>query len=149
MNRARKAAVLAVAIAVLGACVRFRKPELVFRGVAIGGISRDGATIDVALDVTNPNGYRLAVERLNYRVTVGGNPAGAGSIESTVSVPAHGTASVHLPLTLDFAPLKASALEMALSGGIDYAVEGDVVFQTPLGRVQRPYRHEDRLSFFR
>jgi LEA14-like dessication related protein len=140
---------IAVAVFALAACVRLQKPEIAFRGVAIGGIGRDGAAIDVALDVTNPNGYRLGVEQLTYRLTVGGIAAGEGSIESTVSVPAHGTAPVHLPLRLEFGPLKSSALEMALAGGIDYAVDGEVVFRTPLGKTRRPYHHQDRLSFLR
>jgi hypothetical protein len=55
---------------------------------------------------------------------------------------------VRLPLTVRWAPLRSRALEFALSG-IPYAVEGEVVFTTPLGSVRRPYRHEDRLSLLR
>ncbi len=34
-------------------------------------------------------------------------------------------------------------------GRIAYAIEGEVVFTTPLGSVRRPYRHEGRLELYR
>lgn len=149
MSRARRAAAAGLVLALLGACLTLRKPEITFQGVSIGSANRDRAALDVVLGVTNPNGYLLGVRELTYRLTIGGIAAGEGSIDSDVSVPAHGSATVHLPLTVALAPLKASAFAMALSGGIDYAVDGEVVFTTPLGKVRRPYRHEDRLSLFR
>jgi LEA14-like dessication related protein len=131
------------------ACLTLRQPVIRFEGVSVGSLSRDGAALDVDLSVTNPNGYRLGVRQLTYRLSIADAPAGEGSIEETVSIPAHATASVKLPLSLTFAPLKSSILEMALTGGIAYAVEGDVVFTTPLGSVRRPYRHEGTLSLYR
>jgi len=134
---------------VASACLTLRQPVIRFEGVSVGSLSRDGAALDVDLSVTNPNGYRLGVRQLTYRLSIADAPAGEGSIEETVSIPAHATASVKLPLSLTFAPLKSSILEMALTGGIAYAVEGDVVFTTPLGSVRRPYRHEGTLSLYR
>lgn len=131
------------------ACLTLRQPEIRFEGVSVGSLSKEGAALDVDLSVTNPNGYRLGVRQLTYRLSIADAPAGEGSIEETVSIPAHATASVKLPLSLTFAPLKSSILAMALTGGIGYAVEGDVVFTTPLGSVRRPYRHEGTLSLYR
>jgi LEA14-like dessication related protein len=147
-GRAGIAAALAVAASAT-ACLSFHPPTVAFAGVAVSDVSREKATLGVDLDVENPNGYRLGVQSLRYRLSVDGTPAGEGSLDSAVSVPAHGRATVRLPLTLDWAPLKSRALGLALSGGIDWAVEGDVVFTTPLGSRTRPFRHEDRLSLFR
>lgn len=143
-----RAAALAAALAAAG-CLTFRTPTIAFRGVAVSGVTRDRASLDVALDVTNPNGYRLGVRELTYRLSIEGAAAGEGSLDAAVEVPAHGSAVVKLPLTLAWAAFRSRALEFALSGGIPYAVEGEVVFTTPLGPVRRPYRHEDRLSLFR
>jgi LEA14-like dessication related protein len=146
-----KAAGSAALIAVLFAsgCLTLRKPTIVFQGVSIGDVNRDGAALDVELGVTNENSYRLGVRQLTYQLSVGGTPAGEGAIEAAVSIAPHETTTVRLPLTLAFAPFKGRALEMALSGGIDYTIEGEVVFTTPMGPVRRPYRHSDRLSLFR
>jgi len=130
------------------ACLTFHNPTIAFAGVAVSGVTRDGADLEVELAVTNPNGYALGVRQLTYRVSVGGESAGEGSLETAVSVAARGDAVVKLPLTVRWAPLRSRALEFALSG-VAYTVEGEVVFTTPLGSVRRPYRHEDRLSLLR
>jgi LEA14-like dessication related protein len=148
-RRAAPLLLLLAAVAASAGCVTFRKPAIVFEGVAVSEITRDQASLDVELGVTNPNGYRLGVRQLTYRLSIDGADAGQGSIDAAVSIPPHGRATVKLPLTLAFAPLKTRALDLALSGGIGYAVEGEIVFTTPLGAVRRPYRHEDRLSLFR
>ena len=147
--RLRRAAGLAVAAAVAAGCVTFRKPAISFDGVAVSDVGREGASLDVELGVTNPNGYRLGVRQLTYRLSIDGAPAGEGAIDTAVSIPAGGSAVVRLPLKVSFAPLKTRAFELALPGGIAYAVEGEVVFTTPLGAVRRPYRHEDRLTLYR
>ncbi|HET9793821.1 MAG TPA: LEA type 2 family protein [Thermoanaerobaculia bacterium] len=146
--RARSAAPFATALAA-AACLSFRPPTVAFAGVAVSDVTREKATLDVDLAVENPNGYRLGVRRLTYRLSIGGEPAGEGSLDSAVSVPAHGSATVRLPLTLAWAPLRSRALDLALSGGIDYAVEGEVEFTTPLGSRTRPFRHADRVNLFR
>ncbi len=130
------------------ACLSFRNPTIAFAGVDVSEVTREGAVLDVELAVTNPNGYALGVRQLTYRLSVEGESAGEGSLESALSVPAHGNAVVKLPLTLRWAPLRSRALEFAISG-MAYAVEGEVVFTTPLGSVRRPYRHADRLSLLR
>ena len=148
--RGRGGAALLAAAALAGsACVTLRQPEVRFAGVSVGSVAKGGAGLDVELSVTNPNAYRLGVRELTYRLSIARAPAGEGSIERTISIPARETASVRLPLAVSFAPLKSSALEMALTGRIDYAIEGEVVFTTPLGPVRRPYRHEGSLSLYR
>lgn len=146
---ARRAAPAALLAAVLSACLSLRPPDVRLEGLAVRSASSRGLDLDVSLAVTNGNRYRLGVRELTYRLSIDGAPAGEGSIPSSVSIPPHETASVSLPLTVDFAPVKARALEMALTGGIDYAIEGEAVFTTPLGPVRRPYRHEGRLPLYR
>ena len=148
MRRSRSAILVLLLLSAPG-CLTLRPPEIRFEGVSVGSLSKEGAALDVDLAVTNPNGYRLGVRQLTYRLSIGDAPAGEGSIDETVSIPAHATASVKLPLSLSFAPLKSRMLELALTGEIAYAVEGDVVFTTPLGSVRRPYRHEGTLPLYR
>lgn len=145
----RRAALAALLAAGLSGCLTLHPPDVRLSGLTVRSASSRGLDLDVALEVTNGNGYRLGVRELTYRLSIDGTPAGEGSIPSAVSVPAHGSETVSLPVTIDFAPLKSRALEMALTGGIDYAIEGEAVFTTPLGSVRRPYRHEGRLPLYR
>ena len=148
MRRAA-AAPLAVLLLAGAACLSFHQPEVRFAGISVGSMTKQGAALDVDLSVTNANGYALGVRELTYRLSIAQAPAGEGSLAQTIAVPAHATTEVRLPLSVSFEPLKASALEMALTGRIAYAIEGEVVFTTPLGSVRRPYRHEGRLSLYR
>jgi LEA14-like dessication related protein len=148
VKRAAAAPLAFVLVLAAAACVTFHQPDVRFAGLSVGSMSKQGAALDVDLAVTNPNGYALGVRELTYRLSIAEAPAGEGAIAQTLSVPAHATAEVSLPLSVSFEPLKASALEMALTGRIAYAIEGEVVFTTPLGSVRRPYRHEGRLSLY-
>jgi LEA14-like dessication related protein len=136
-----------MALAATG-CLTFRRPQVAFRGVEVKSFGSDGADLDVSFDVTNPNSYKIRVERLTYRLTVNGQEAGGGTIDSTTLQPLPGKATtpVRLPLTLDWGKIKEAGLGLLLFQGVDYAVEGDITFSTPLGTFKRPYRHEGRYS---
>jgi len=127
-------------------CLTFRRPVVTFRGVEVRSFGSDGAELEATFDVTNPNSYRVGVERLTYRLTVNGQEAGGGTIETATPLPAKETTFVRLPLTLDWEKLKSAGLGFLILGGIDYAVEGEITFSTPLGTFHRPYRHEGRYS---
>ena len=138
---------LALVLASFG-CVAFRRPEVAFRGVEVRSFGSDGADLEAALDVTNPNPYRIGVERLTYRFTVNGRDAGGGTVEQATALPAKETTLVRLPLTLDWEKLKSAGLDFLLLRGVDYAVDGEITFSTPVGTFHRPYRHTGRYSPF-
>ena len=144
----RVSAAAALAILLLGAagCLTFRRPEVAFRGVELKSIGSASAELDATFDVTNPNSYRIGVERLTYRLTVNGHEAGSGTIDAATPLPAKETTQVRLPLTLDWEKVKEAGLDFLLLRGVDYAVDGEITFTTPMGRFQRPYRHVGRYS---
>lgn len=147
----RVSAVAALGILLLCAlcavgCLTFRRPEVAFRGVELKSIGSAGAELDANFDVTNPNSYRIGVERLTYRLTVNGHEAGSGTIDAATPLPPKETAQVHLPLTLDWEKVKEAGLDFLMLRGVDYAVDGEITFTTPVGRFQRPYRHVGRYS---
>ena len=119
-----------------------------FRGITLHGLDQDGAALEVRLRVENPNSYRLVVKHFRYRVTVGGSPAGGGETPADVPIEAKSESDVALPLALDWRELKGRGLEFLLSGGVDYTVEGEITFSTPIGTFVRPYGHSGRISPF-
>jgi LEA14-like dessication related protein len=136
---------LAVVLGTAG-CLTFRRPVVTFRGVEVHSFGSDGAELEATFDVTNPNSYKVGVERLTYRFTVNGQDAGGGTIETATSLPGKETTLVHLPLTLDWEKLKSAGLGFLILGGVDYIVDGEITFSTPLGTFHRPYRHEGKYS---
>ncbi|HYK41807.1 MAG TPA: LEA type 2 family protein [Thermoanaerobaculia bacterium] len=138
---------LLVAAALAGAgCFTFRRPEVVFRGVELGSLDSSGAALEASFDVTNPNRYRIGVQHLSYRFKVNGRDAGGGAANEETVLEPKATTLVKLPLTLDWSKVKSAGLDFLFSGGIDYAVEGEITFSTPIGVFERPYRHAGRWS---
>ncbi len=127
------------------ACLTFHRPEVTFRGVAVSSIRSDGVNLQADLDVFNPNSYKIGVEKLSYRLRVNGNDAGSGEVEQPTSLPGKTTTTVHLPLRLDWTKIKSAGLDF-LTRGVDYAVEGEITFSTPIGVFHRPYRHAGTYS---
>ena len=121
---------------------------MAFEGITLHGLSQNGASLEVTLRVDNPNSYRLVVKHFRYRLTVGGSPAGGGETASDVPIDARSGSDVALPLALDWSELKRRGLEFLLSGGVDYTVEGEITFSTPIGTFERPYEHSGRISPF-
>lgn len=143
MTRLRAFALPALLFALVGVsgCFTFRRPEVVFRGATLGSFDANGTALEASFDVTNPNRYRIGVRRLTYRITVNGRDAGSGAADSEAVLEPKATTLVKLPLSIDFSKVKSAGLDFLFSGSLDYAVEGEVTFSTPIGVFQRPYRH--------
>ena len=146
--RALQVLCLAASLAALASCAVWKKPVIAFEGLSIHGFNQDGASLEVRLGVENPNSYRLVVKHFTYRLTIGGAAVGGGETESGVAVEAASERDVALPVALDWHELKGRGLDFLLSGGIDYSIEGEITFSTPIGTFQRPYGHAGRISPF-
>ncbi|MEO8429973.1 MAG: LEA type 2 family protein [Acidobacteriota bacterium] len=146
ITRSRLARFALAAALFATACVTFRRPEVTFRGVTVGTLDSAGGAFDASFDVFNPNGYRIGVRRLTYRIHVNGREAGSGAEEHETVLEAKSTTLVHLPLTLDWQKIRSAGLDFLVSGGIDYAVEGEITFTTPIGAFTRPYRQTGTFS---
>jgi Late embryogenesis abundant protein len=88
------------------------------------------------------------VKHFTYRLTVEGSAVGEGETDSEMAVGAKSSGDVVLPLKLDWRELKQRGFDFLLSGGVDYSIDGDVTFSTPIGTFHRPYGHFGRISPF-
>jgi len=138
----------AAALVSFASCTVWKKPSVAFEGISLHGLSQDGASLEVRLRVENPNSYRLVVKHLSYRLAVAGTAVGGGETDSDVAVEAKSGSDVALPVSLDWRELKGKGLDFLLSGGVDYAIEGEITFSTPIGTFQRPYGHSGRINPF-
>ena len=130
------------------ACTVWKKPDVAFEGLSIHGLSPNGANLEVLLSVRNPNSYRLVVRHFTYRLSVEGTSVGGGETDADVAVDAKSSADVRLPLSLDWRELKRRGAELLFSGGLDYAIDGEITFSTPIGTFARSYSHSGRVSPF-
>ncbi len=126
----------------------YRAPEITFSGVALDGVGRRGASFDIALDVRNPNRYALGLDEMTYRLTVAGAEVASGAIPEAVRIGAKSSATVRLPVSLQWSQLSAGGWQILESGRADYVVEGEAGFSTPAGHFRRPYRRVGTIQPF-
>jgi LEA14-like dessication related protein len=142
-------AILVLALAGLSSagCVTFRRPEVAFHGVEVRSFGSAGAELAATFEVTNHNSYAIQLDHFTYRVTINGGEAGGASVDGVTTLPGHETTLVHMGLSLDWGKLKDMGLQF-FTHGVDYAVEGEITFTTPVGRFTRPYHHAGRYALF-
>jgi LEA14-like dessication related protein len=134
----RSAVVLALAATTFGcrtvARHVFTAPTVAFRGVSLVGMGLTGGSIEIVLNVANPNPYSLSASQLTYRLLVQDTvEIGHGSAATALHVGGHDSATVRLPLDVAWRGLQAAGRRMASSGVVDYRVIGEIVADTPIG----------------
>lgn len=126
----------------------FEKPDLQFRGLRVNSIGFDGASLDILVDVYNPNSYRLALQRFSYDLAIENVNWGLGSTNSPLAVDARNTATLRLPLEVSWSRLGDVGRQALSTGSVNYGVSGEITVGTSLGNVQVPYTKSGRFSIF-
>lgn len=145
----------ALALAVLGgagaaACASvgrsvFEQPVVTFKDLRVNGLGLQGGSLDVVLNVYNPNRFALNATRLTYQLMVDSVPLGTGALDDRFVVQRGDSSTVRLPVTFTYAGLGTAGRQLLQSGTVNYRVLGDVTVATPLGSFTRPY---DRTGHF-
>jgi LEA14-like dessication related protein len=136
---------LTAACASLGRAT-FREPVVTLRDVKITGLGTTGGTVEVLLDVYNPNDFRLDGVRMTYNVMIDSVRLGTGAYDSRFTVDKADTTQLSLPLTFSYAGIGAAGRQLMQTGTVEYHVLGDVTVGTPLGQFTRPYDQRGRFS---
>ena len=141
---------LALVTLVTGACAGFGKsfeePVVTLKDVVITGLGAKGGSLDVVLNVYNPNGYKLDALAMTYRVDVDETKVGEGALEDHFVVEKSDSSTVRMPVRFTYAGLGAAGRSLITSGTINYRVRGDITVATPLGNYTRPYDRTGRFS---
>ena len=132
------AAVLAAGCATIGRQV-VEQPVVTFKDVRVSGLGLQGGSLDVLLNVYNPNRFALDATRLTYRLMVDSTQLGTGALDQRFVVQRGDSAVVRLPVQFSFAGLGAAGRQLLRSGAVNYRVLGDVTVSTPIGNFTRPF----------
>jgi len=152
----RKVAVMAAAIAIASGvgCASIGKqmlkePVVTLKDVKLVGFGLTGGTLDVYLNVYNPNEFRLDGSRLTYQVFADSVAVGGGTLDQQFTVQEGDSTAIRLPLTFTYAGLGAAARQMQNQGSVNYRVKGEIEVATPIGRFTRPYDQNGRFTLLR
>jgi len=126
-----------------------RQPEIRLDHAVLRGIGLSGGTLDLIVDVENPNNFTLHGTRLEIGVDVEGQHFGDISYDDEFSVSENGTTTITLPLEFGWAGL-GSAVKAALTyGDLPYKLKGQAQLKTPWGRTQFPFTRQGRVPLMR
>lgn len=141
-------AVVAASVAGCGALMRrdFKEPVVTFKQGRITGLGVTGGSLEVVLDVYNPNGFRLDGTRLSYTISVDSVTVGDGLYNTRFQVDKGQTSEIRLPLSFTYIGIGAAGRQLMQTGSVEYRVRGDITVDTPIGDFTRPYDQRGRFS---
>lgn len=136
-------------LALLTGCSLFmhsiERPSAEVRGVAVSSASFTGISGELALDVTNPNGFGVPLSGIDWQLSIGGTRAVTGSVQLNQTIPARGVAPVKT--TLSIAASDAIAVGGALAAGSrDYRIDVKLHFSTSVGQLDVDVEHTGQLG---
>jgi LEA14-like dessication related protein len=124
-----------------------QKPKLTFRSASLQALDLEGATVAFTWDVENPNRFGVDLARVGWTVDVEGTRIAAGDLPGGLQIKASGTAPVTFPVHVRFQDVPG--IVSLLGSGKDelrYRLGGTLGVRTPVGVVDLPLSHEDRLK---
>jgi LEA14-like dessication related protein len=99
-------------------------PGFALDGLAVRSMSLTEVGLEVRLLVSNPNAFPLPASRLDYALSIAGNPVARGDDRPLEVVRGGGKSVVTIPLRVDLARVGRVATELARGGAVDVALSG-------------------------
>lgn len=141
---------LAAAVAVVGCTAlgkqALRDPVVTLADVKVTGVGLNGGSLDVVLNVQNPNDFRLDATQLNYHVLVDTVPFANGTTTQRFTVEGKKTQQIHIPINFTYGGVGAAGRQLMNTGSVLYTVKGDVTVGSPVGNVTVPFSQTGRYS---
>jgi LEA14-like dessication related protein len=124
-----------------------KAPKLTFRSASIQGLDMEGATVGFTFDLENPNGFGVDLARIGWTIDAEGTRVAAGDLPGGLQIRANGTAPINFPVRVRFQDVPG-IVSLLGSGkdAIGYRLGGTVGIRTPIGILDLPLSHEDRLK---
>ena len=122
----------------LSNALRFAEPDVQLKEVQITGLGLSGGTLNLALDVYNPNDYRLRSTRLELGIDLENTHFGDALLETPLELPSQQHTLVTVPVRFEWAGVGAGARALLSRQAIRFGLTGTAYLGTPLGdrRVQ-------------
>ena len=113
----------------LGACAtlgvpQFKDPDIQLNAIVVRGLGVTGGTMDLMLDVTNPNSFDLKGTRLQLGLDVEGTHFGDVELNDAFNLPKGVKTAVIVPMTFNWAGVGAAARSALSYGTVKYEIKG-------------------------
>lgn len=154
--RAPRRAPLACAVAALlalGGCAflqsilggGLRRPTLTYESWSADRLDLDGVTIALHYRLENPNDVGLDLRHLGYRLEVEERQVVEGELPAGLTIQAKGATPLAIPVRLRWRDLPHFVELLLTRTDVGYRVSGNVGVGSPLGTIDLPFEHRDRV----
>ncbi len=109
------------------------QPVVNLKDVKVRGLGMTGGSLNIVLNVYNPNGFSLNGTRLTYKLLVDSIPFGTGATDQKFVVNSNDSATVTLPLDFSYAGVSTAMRDIMARGTVNYRVLGDITVGTAIG----------------
>ena len=113
--------------------LRFEAPSAQLTGVTITGLGLSGGSLELRLDVWNPNSYTLRSTRLQVAIDLENTPFGTAALERPLELAPASRSEVRVPLTFTWSGVGAGARAILSKGSLAYGLTGRILVDSPLG----------------
>lgn len=117
----------------------FQEPTIELNTIVVRGIGLTGGTLDLVLDVTNPNSVDLKGTKLELGLDVEGTHFGDVVFNDAFNLPKGQPTMVTIPLTFNWNGVGAAARSALNYGTVKYDMKGTASLQTPWGIEKVPF----------
>jgi hypothetical protein len=117
----------------------FQEPTVELNTIVVRGLGLTGGTLDLVLDVTNPNSVDLKGTRLELGLDVEGTHFGDVVFNDAFNLPKGKPTMVTIPLTFNWNGVGAAARSALNYGTVKYDMKGTASLQTPWGIEKVPF----------
>lgn len=124
----------------------FQKPRLAFRTATLDALDLEGATVGFTFDLENPNAFGLSLARLGYGIEMEGTRVATGEMPGGLSIAANGRTPVTFPVRVRWQDVPGIVSLFGKRDAIAYRLSGNIGVRSPLGVIDLPLSHEDRLA---
>ncbi|HET9595757.1 MAG TPA: LEA type 2 family protein [Anaeromyxobacteraceae bacterium] len=148
------AAAAALALSLLPGCsllqslaaAGIERPRLTFETWSADLLDLEGVTITLRYRLDNPNSFGLDLDRLAYKLEVEGKQVVEGNLPAGVHLAPKGATPLAVPVRLRWKDLPGFGELLLTRSDVGYRVSGVAGVGSPVGPVELPFEHRDRLA---
>ena len=119
---------------------KFQEPSIDLNTIVVKGIGLTGGSLDLVLDVNNPNSFDLKGTKLDLGLDVEGTHFGDVELNDAFNLPKGVPTTLVVPLSFNWSGVGAAARSALQYGTVKYELNGTASLQTPWGIERVPFK---------
>jgi LEA14-like dessication related protein len=120
--------------------LQFERPALRLESVQLTGLDFAGGSLNLVLDVFNPNSYAIRTLGINAAVDLEQTHFGDVALQRDIVLPATQHTAVEIPVTFTWAGVGAGARALLQQGAVNYTLDSRLSVSTPIGEREVAFR---------